>query len=326
MSKLKKDETAKKMTAAAYQDNVDEGGVTTAAGYRSCADRYEIVRKAAQGLRRPFTVLDLGAASGYFSIRLTQDFGARVVAVERTPVIKAAIGRVAAIDQRTMDPEMVRKLGTYDMVLGLSFLHHIRDWKGMLNIMNRITRSALIIETPNPRERLRVAVNRQALGAIDTAVRNLPEMRQVGSSSGVWQRDLPRSIYLLKREGLPVEGKVFSGSGNNAIHMERFCEDLEAVLGYVPFPGSLNVRTRRIFRLGAYATEYVDPRRGRGGRGGGDYQIWHARVEGYDGPAHVMRPGARTHGRGALEVWAPVKLKDALGLKDGDRVTLRIGA
>ena len=67
-------------------------------------------------------------------------------------------------------------------------------------------------------------------------------------------------------------------------------------------------------------------RRGKGGRRGGDYQIWHARVEGYDGPAHVMRPRHRNHGRRVLEVWAPVKLKDELGLEEGSRVKLRVGA
>ena len=309
----------------AYQDRVDEKGTVVAEGYRSCADRYAVVREVAQSLRRPFTVLDLGASSGYFSTRLTQDFGARAVAVDRDPAVREAIGKVAAVVQKTVDPEMVRKLGTYDMVLGLSFLHHVPNWRGMLDIMNRITRSALIIETPNPMEQLRVAVNRGVLGAIDTAVRAIG-MKQVGTSSGVWQRDLPRGIYLLKRGGLPVVGKVFSGSGNNSTHTERFREDLAGVLGYVPFPGSLNVRTPRAFRLGAYAAEYVDERRGRGGRHGGDYQVWHARVEGYDGPVHVMRPGARTHGRNVLEVWAPVKLKDELGLKDGGTITLRIGA
>ncbi len=309
-----------------YQDSVDEDGVVVTAGYRSCADRYEVVRKVAQSLRRPFTVLDLGAASGYFSIRLTQDFGARAVAVDRDPAVREAIGRVAAVEQKTMDPEMVRRMGTYDMVLGLSFLHHVPGWRAMLDMLNRITRSALIIETPHPREKLRVAVNRHELGAIDAAVRDLPGMRRVGTSSGVWQNDLTRGIYLLRRDGLPVAGKVFSGSGNNSIHTERFREDMERVLGYVPFPGSLNVRTRRAFRLGAYAAEYVDARRGRGGRKGGDYQVWHTRVQGYDGPAHVMRPGARTHGRKVLEVWAPEKLKDVLGLEDGGEVTLRIGA
>jgi CTP-dependent riboflavin kinase len=72
--------------------------------------------------------------------------------------------------------------------------------------------------------------------------------------------------------------------------------------------------------------EYVDGQRRRGGRKGGDYQIWHARVEGYDGPAHVMRPGVRGHGRDVLEVWAPVKLRDALSLSDGDPIALRVGA
>jgi CTP-dependent riboflavin kinase len=40
----------------------------------------------------------------------------------------------------------------------------------------------------------------------------------------------------------------------------------------------------------------------------------------------VMRPGRRGHGRYVLEVWAPVPLKEVLGIGDGDTVKLSIGA
>jgi CTP-dependent riboflavin kinase len=136
-----------------------------------------------------------------------------------------------------------------------------------------------------------------------------------------------RPTYILRRPGgLPTGGVVFSGSGSNGRHLARVQDELAAFLGYVPYPGSLNVRTKYAFRLGAYAAEFVDQHRGKGGRRGGDYQVWHARIAGYDGPAHVMRPGRRGHGRYVLEVWAPVPLKEVLGIGDGDTVKLSIGA
>ena len=308
-----------------YQDKVAEDGTVTTPGYRSCEDRWAIISRIASGLRRPFTALDLGAASGYFSLRLTREFGARCVAVDSAPDILAAEGAVASVVRREVDPIVVRRFGTHDIVLGLSFLHHVKDWRMMLEMMNRSARSALIIETPNPRERLRSARNRKELWAIEQALLDM-KMEKVGEAPGVWAPKLPRSIYVLRRSGLPVRGQIFSGSGSNGLHTSRFSEHLASVLGYVPFPGSLNVRTPHVFRLGAWAGEYVDARRGRGGRKGGDYQFWCARVEGWDGPAHVMRPGVRGHGRNVLEVWAPVQLKEALGLRDGDPIMLRVGA
>ena len=307
-----------------YQDSISEDGTVTE-GYRSCTDRYEVVRRVASQLRHPFTVLDLGAASGYFSIRLTEDFGARVVAVEGCDEIEAARGSVAAIVRRNLQAEDVRLLGTFDLVLALSFLHHQKRWREMLHTIERSARSALIVETPNPLERLKQAKARHELAVIDRTVRKMG-LQKIGSAPGVWSPELHRGIYALRRRGLPVVGKIASGSGNNGLHVSRFADDLTPILGYQPFTGSLNVMTPRAFRLGAYAAEYVDQRRGRGGRGGGDYQIWCATVDGFDGPAHVIRPGVRNHGRKCLEVWAPVHLKTALGKKDGDPIRLRIGA
>lgn len=306
-----------------YQDTLDETGAVVAKGYRECEERYRVIRAQAAKLRRPFTVLDLGAAEGYFSVRLAQDFGARCTAVESRDVIRQA--DLASVVQKDVDAEDVRLLGTYDVVLGLSFLHHVPDWRGMLEQMDRSARSLLVVETPTPEEKLRSALNRHQLGAIQQAVMDRCGVPK-GFAPSVWDDALERGLWIKRREGLPVRGVVQSGGGNNNGHVRRFLEDLEPVLGYVPFPGSMNVHTKHAFRLGAYCAEYVDPRRGRGGRRGGDYQIWHARVEGYDGPAHVIRPGVRGHGRNCLEVWAPVKLREHLGLGDGDEVSLRIGA
>lgn len=307
-----------------YQDVIVDG-TAVETGYRSCADRYQVVRQVVESLRRPFTVLDLGAASGYFAIRLTEDYAARCVAVDRSSEVQAAKGRVAAVVHAALNAEAIRRQGTFDVILGLSFLHHQKDWRKVLAVLLRMARSALIIETPNPKEQLRHAAARRELAAIEQALETAG-MQRVGASPAVWDHSLERGIWLLRRDGLPIEGRIFSGSGSNQSHMVRCADELTDVLGYRPYPGSLNVRTPYAFRLGAYAMEYVDQRRGKRGRKGGDYQIWHARIEGYDGPVHIMRPGLRGHGREVLEVWAPVKLRELLGLEDGGRVRLRIGA
>lgn len=307
-----------------YQDVVDESGKTLVRGYRECASRYEVIRDYVATLRRPFTVLDLGASAGYFSIQLTRDFGARCICVEPSPDIEHARDQVAAIVRSKVMPEDVRKLGTFDVVLGLSVLHHMTYWQSMLAMLDRIARSALIIETPNAEEKLRKAVVRNNLGSIIKLIEK-DGFTVIGETPSVWDRRLVRPMYAKRRSGISTRGTVFSGSGQNGMHLSRSQDDLENLLGYRPFLGSLNLKTKYAFRLGAYAMEFVDAR-GRGGRRGGDYQVWHARIDGYDGPAHVMRPGSRTHGRYVLEVWAPVNLREHLDLQDGSTVTLRIGA
>lgn len=308
-----------------YQDQIASDGSVITAGYRECAERYRQIGATLTTLRRPFTVLDLGAASGYFSVRLTEDFGARCVAVDRSRDVMAAEGRVAAVVHGDLNSEQIRRQGTFDVILALSFLHHQKNWRAVLNVLLRSTRSALIVETPNPAERLKQAVARHEMNAIEAALVKAGMVR-IGTSPSVWDPSIERGLWLLRRDGIRVQGHVFSGSGNNGTWVPRMRAELGALLGYEPYSGSLNVRLPRAFRLGAYAMEYVDGRRGRGARKGGDYQIWHARVEGFDGPAHVMRPGVRGHGRDVLEVWAPVKLRDTLSLSDGSTVTLRIGA
>lgn len=309
----------------AYQDIVDQNGSVVTAGYRECASRYEVVRGLCLGLRRPFTVLDLGAAEGYFSIRLSVAFGARCTAVETRDVIEPARDRVAEVVRDEITPEKLAAMGTFDVVLGLSFLHHVADWRGMLDQMSRTARSLLIVETPNPNEKLKQAKNRAALLEIHEAVRRTcPSVS--GNAPAVWESDLLREMSFSRRDGIKYVGKVGSGSGQNSVHTKRLAEQLERTLGYRMYPGSLNLKTPGKVDLGPHCMEFVDQRRGRGGRRGGDYQIWHASVDGFDGPVHAMRPGMRGHGDDAIEIWAPVKLREHLALKDGDEVTVRIGA
>ena len=66
----------------AYQDLIIDG-VTIYKGERECQNRYAVVKAFCEGYKRPFTVLDIGAAQGYFCRRLVQDFSdCTAVAIE----------------------------------------------------------------------------------------------------------------------------------------------------------------------------------------------------------------------------------------------------
>lgn len=176
-----------------YQDRWD-GTETVTTGYRECADRYRIIAEVLTAVSKPFTVLDVGAAEGYFAARIADEFGVQVTAIEpRVTLKRHRSQRIRWINQ-TVRPQDLDAMDTFDVVLALSLLHHIADWRTMLPALQRTARHSLIVETPHPQEALKIAVARHELGLIDTAVRELGGVR-IGTSSGVWDRTLQRGIY-----------------------------------------------------------------------------------------------------------------------------------
>ena len=133
-----------------------------------------------------------------------------------------------------------------------------------------------------------------------------------------------------------LSGAVTSGMGEGShyISLSGYMEQFEQRLGYEPFPGTLNVeldddsvRTR----AGMDALEPV----GIDGweddeRTYGPAFCWPATVERdasdartYE-TAHVIAPERTHHGADQLELIAPVKLRDELGLDDGDTLTIHV--
>ena len=60
-------------------------GKTISTGYRNSEERYEEIFKFCKQFNRPISVLDLGAAEGYFTFRLAEDFSGVFIAVESNP-------------------------------------------------------------------------------------------------------------------------------------------------------------------------------------------------------------------------------------------------
>lgn len=106
-------------------------------GVRECADRYEIIRKYAERFERPFTVLDIGANFGYFSIRLMEDFDCVAVMGECIPEYYRELCRLveanecerAIVFKHQFTQESLRQLAQvehFDLVLAMSIVHHIK--------------------------------------------------------------------------------------------------------------------------------------------------------------------------------------------------------
>ncbi|THE65177.1 CTP-dependent riboflavin kinase [Salinadaptatus halalkaliphilus] len=132
-----------------------------------------------------------------------------------------------------------------------------------------------------------------------------------------------------------LEGIVTSGmgEGRHYISLPGYKCQFEDRLGYEPFPGTLNVELREdsVRRRGAISALEPVPIDGweDEDRTYGPAVCYAATIETADGRsyenAHTIAPERTHHDDDQLEVIAPVKLRDELGLEDDDHVTVSVG-
>ena len=115
-----------------------------------------------------------------------------------------------------------------------------------------------------------------------------------------------------------MQGKVISGLGRAGYFLGRedYSRQFREKLGFIPFPGTLNVLLDQPFPasapsvtiLGFYEKE----------KSFGACQCYRIRINGLD--AVAIRPEKSSHPPELIEVIAPLNLRRALNLKDGDTV------
>lgn len=104
---------------------------------RKCDDRYELIKKFIP-FKRPFTVFDLGANFGYFSFRLAEDFDCVNIMADKKPIgnlLHRNKGKFIWL-RKHLDANALSRLSlceSFDIVLALSVVHHIKDWKKAVN-------------------------------------------------------------------------------------------------------------------------------------------------------------------------------------------------
>ena len=124
-----------------------------------------------------------------------------------------------------------------------------------------------------------------------------------------------------------IRGKVVSGSGKAAFFTQLDWVRVQCLqkLGFEPFPGTLNVN---VFSENLSETDQwrnqqaielipTDPNFCRA-------RIISVSVNGIDAALIIPEKNVRIHGNQTLEVLAPVMLKAALGVDDGDMVEIAI--
>lgn len=129
-------------------------------------------------------------------------------------------------------------------------------------------------------------------------------------------------------ETVELVGEVVSGMGEGKyyISLDGYVEQFVEKLGYEPFPGTLNLSlddesTRRRAALenveGTLIEEWENEERTFGAA-----TCYEASIDGVE--AHVIRPHRSHYPDETLEVIAPIKLRDELGIDYGDDVTVEV--
>ncbi|MDG6988061.1 MAG: CTP-dependent riboflavin kinase [Nitrososphaerota archaeon] len=129
---------------------------------------------------------------------------------------------------------------------------------------------------------------------------------------------------------LEFRGAVFSGLKEGAyyVSLEGYAPGFSSALGFVPFPGTLNLRLtsqamveqrRRLDLMrGVEIPGFADGRRSYG-----PVKCFRARVGGRR-PAGVLVIERTHYDSSVLEVVSPVGLRRSLGLKDGDECSVTV--
>jgi hypothetical protein len=166
---------------------------------RRCDDRYAPIRELASKFKRPFSVLDVGANFGWFSFKLMSEFDCCAVMVDDKPIgdliQKHAPDRSVWLNTHLTGHELRRlsKSEHFDIVLGLSVLHHIEDYKEAFEGLTKLG-SYVFIELPAYGEK--TAANPERHNAIHWMLADYEPIAHFQSHLA----NLKRPMYLIESE------------------------------------------------------------------------------------------------------------------------------
>lgn len=181
-----------------YQDIWCKGQVLQK-GVRECAERYELVRRFCAQYTRPFTVLDIGAADGYFAVRLAEDFSeCTVVAVEPRQrigeVLRANDAKRVLWLQKRMSAADIRGLACvehFDLTLALSVIHWMKEPPAESLAALRLLGDHLILEVPTEES----ATGQEVVQALEVPA----GAKLLGYGASHLDVSKPRPMYLLSQ-------------------------------------------------------------------------------------------------------------------------------
>ena len=198
-------------------------GETISSGYRNSEKRYDEIFKFCKKFNRPISVLDLGAAEGYFTFRLSEDFSGVFIAVENNPerkllelCIKNNDHKVLLLDKQMnlKNLKSLKEVQHFDIVLALNIIHHFDEpFQDVLDTLVSMS-SFCFMEHPNSLENestknsQRLESEKLNLDSFDPILLNKTQSG-LGNS---FNQKLERNLWLLKNTQLKTIDRGWRGA------------------------------------------------------------------------------------------------------------------
>ena len=186
-----------------YQDIEDGAGRLLMKGQRDCAERYRLITQAVPKYQRPWTLIDLGAAQGYFGCRFMREDeqccavmvdhpGATLDGLLEQKQPEFGIGLRKRLTAK--DLEELADCEHFDVILALNILHHLDDPRRALYAVLRLG-NEIVVEVPGPDDPAACGDSHEWLE------------REVKTLGGIWIGETPshttptatRRLYLFHR-------------------------------------------------------------------------------------------------------------------------------
>jgi len=139
-----------------YQD-ILVNGVTIKNGVKDCEIRYGNIKKILDNYKRPFTVLDIGASEGYFSLRIAAEYDCTSVMIEGDKTLllpqicQLNRSKNTVVLEKFITPQDLKELGEcehFDLVIAFNVIHQLNDaWKETIDYLLTLG-DHILIETP----------------------------------------------------------------------------------------------------------------------------------------------------------------------------------
>ena len=198
-------------------------GETISSGYRNSEKRYDEIFKFCKKFNRPISVLDLGAAEGYFTFRLSEDFSGVFIAVENNPERKLLELCIKNNDHKVLllakqmnlkNLKSLKEVQHFDIVLALNIIHHFDEpFQDVLDTLVSMS-SFCFMEHPNSLEN-ESTKNSQRLKAEKLNLDSFDPILLNKTQSGLgnsFNQKLERNLWLLKNTQLKTIDRGWRGA------------------------------------------------------------------------------------------------------------------
>jgi 2-polyprenyl-3-methyl-5-hydroxy-6-metoxy-1,4-benzoquinol methylase len=198
-------------------------GKTISTGYRNSEERYGEIFKFCKQFNRPISVLDLGAAEGYFTFRLAEDFSGVFIAVESNPerkllelCVKNNNHKILLLDKQMnlKNLKNLKEVQHFDIVLALNIIHHFDEpFQDVLDTLVSMS-SFCFMEHPNPLENDSTK-NSQRLEKEKLKLDSFEPILLTKNESGlgnIFNQKLERNLWLLKNTQSKTIDRGWRGS------------------------------------------------------------------------------------------------------------------